>query len=147
MEVVTRSERGLFPHPREISMKCSCPDWAGMCKHLAATLYGVGARLDEKPQLLFLLRGVDPEELISQASATEAVRQATPSEGAATIAETDLADVFGIELESSPAKTASPAKQRKRAVLTAKASSTGKPRKPKTSARSAVGPKAPANLD
>src|SRR6266849_5402435 len=130
MDRVCREGDGLFPSPEEIKLSCSCPDWADMCKHLAATLYGVGARLDEKPQLLFLLRGVDPEELISQASATEAVRQATPSEGAATIAETDLADVFGIELESSPAKTASPAKQRKRAALTAKASSTGKPRRP-----------------
>ena len=37
-------EGGLFPTPREISFSCSCPDWAMMCKHVAAALYGVGAR-------------------------------------------------------------------------------------------------------
>jgi hypothetical protein len=65
MTVVTDRDKGLFPLPREISLKCNCPDWAVMCKHVAAVLYGVGARLDEKPDLLFLLRGVDHEELIS----------------------------------------------------------------------------------
>src|SRR3972149_5084651 len=59
MEIVTARDDGLFPHPREIALDCSCPDWAGMCKHVAAALYGVGARLDEKPELLFRLRGVD----------------------------------------------------------------------------------------
>jgi len=65
MAVVTNRNKGLFPLPREISLKCNCPDWAAMCKHVAAVLYGVGARLDMKPELLFLLRGVDHEELIS----------------------------------------------------------------------------------
>ena len=73
MQTVTRKDGGLFPRPAEIRMNCSCPDSAGLCKHLAATLYGVGARLDEKPELLFLLRGVDPSELISKASATDAI--------------------------------------------------------------------------
>ena len=49
MEIVTRKGSGLFPSPREISLDCSCPDWATMCKHVAATLYGVGARLDHRP--------------------------------------------------------------------------------------------------
>ncbi len=62
MQVVTRQQTGLFPSPKEIDLDCSCPDWAGLCKHVAATLYGVGARLDEKPELLFLLRGVDPSD-------------------------------------------------------------------------------------
>src|SRR6516165_9376112 len=53
MERVCREAHGLFPAPREIEMSCSCPDWAGMCKHVAATLYGVGARLDSAPDLLF----------------------------------------------------------------------------------------------
>jgi uncharacterized Zn finger protein len=108
MQIVTRRERGLFPTPNEIGMDCSCPDWADMCKHVAAVLYGVGARLDEKPELLFLLRGVDPEDLISKVSAAEAVRQTTPATGAATIEEAELADVFGIEVESRPAKAAAP---------------------------------------
>lgn len=80
MGIVTRPERGLFPSPKEIKMECSCPDWADLCKHLAATLYGVGARLDHNPELLFLLRGVDPSNLISRASAAEAVRQTTRRE-------------------------------------------------------------------
>src|SRR5207249_2482588 len=67
MEIITRSGNGLFPKPAEIELDCSCPDWADMCKHVAAALYGVGARLDEKPELLFALRQVDHLELISQA--------------------------------------------------------------------------------
>lgn len=98
MQIVTRRERGLFPTPGEIDLDCSCPDWADLCKHVAATLYGVGARLDQNPGLLFLLRGVDPSELISKASAAEAVRQTTPV-GAPVMSEAEVADVFGIELE------------------------------------------------
>lgn len=65
MEIVTDKDHGLFPKPGEISMTCSCPDWAGMCKHLAAVMYGIGARLDLSPELLFQLRGVDPQDLIT----------------------------------------------------------------------------------
>lgn len=57
---------GLFPAPREIRMSCSCPDWADMCKHVTAVLYGVGARLDYSPALLFKLRGVDADELMHE---------------------------------------------------------------------------------
>ncbi|HET6452161.1 MAG TPA: SWIM zinc finger family protein, partial [Spirochaetia bacterium] len=64
MRVVTDRKDGLFPAPREIRMQCSCPDQARMCKHIAAVLYGAGARLDVRPELLFLLRGVDPDELV-----------------------------------------------------------------------------------
>ena len=59
MERMCKPQTGMFPAPRQIKMACSCPDWAGMCKHVAATLYGVGTRLDEEPQLLFTLRQVD----------------------------------------------------------------------------------------
>ena len=58
---------GLFPTPREISFTCSCPDWANMCKHVAATLYGVGARLDQDPMLFFTLRGVEAEKMVDVA--------------------------------------------------------------------------------
>ena len=68
MERVCREGDGLFPAPAEIKMSCSCPDWAGMCKHVAATLYGAGARLDAAPDLLFTLRGVDRAELIRRAA-------------------------------------------------------------------------------
>lgn len=101
MGVVTDRKKGLFPAPSEIQMKCSCPDWAEMCKHIAAALYGVGSRLDEKPELLFLMRGVDPAELISEAAATHAVAQTPPTDGHAVIGESELSDVFGIEIESS----------------------------------------------
>jgi uncharacterized Zn finger protein len=111
MQIVTRPERGLFPTPKEIELDCSCPDWADLCKHVAASLYGVGARLDQNPGLLFLLRGVDPSELISKASAAEAVRQTTVTEGAPTLTDKELTDVFGIELAGpqAPAETPKPA--------------------------------------
>ena len=108
MEVVTRRDGGLFPRPREIKLDCSCPDWADMCKHVAASLYGVGARLDHQPELLFKLRGVDHLELITEAgAATGAGRR--PATRARTIAAGDLADVFGVELEpAGPASESAP---------------------------------------
>ena len=59
LKEVFLGEQGLFPKPREISFNCSCPDWALMCKHVAAVLYGIGARVDENPFLFFELRGID----------------------------------------------------------------------------------------
>jgi uncharacterized Zn finger protein len=103
MEIVTRHDNGLFPSPKEIEMSCSCPDWAGMCKHVAATLYGVGSRLDCEPELLFKLRDVDHLEVIAQAGSPVAGRKGT---GKKTIASDRLADVFGIELEASPTLSA-----------------------------------------
>lgn len=100
MEVVTDRQNGLFPLPGEISLKCSCPDWASMCKHVAAVLYGVGARLDRLPELLFKLRGVDHEELIA-ADAEAAVSAATTSGRSKRLAAGDLSDVFGIELDAA----------------------------------------------
>src|SRR5947209_6630041 len=67
MDRVCREGDGLFPAPAEIKLACSCPDWADMCKHVAAVLYGVGARLDEKPALLFELRGVGENQLLENA--------------------------------------------------------------------------------
>jgi uncharacterized Zn finger protein len=106
MQIVTRPEQGLFPTPNEIELDCSCPDWADLCKHVAASLYGVGARLDQSPELLFILRGVDPADLISQVSAAEAVRQTGVTYGAPALTDKELTDVFGIELADvqSPAK-------------------------------------------
>jgi uncharacterized Zn finger protein len=65
-EIFMSQDAGLFPSPREIHMDCDCPDWATMCKHIAATLYAVGARLDTDPLLFFSLRGIDPSELIKK---------------------------------------------------------------------------------
>ncbi len=97
MGIVTDQEQGLFPAPKEINLGCDCPDWAEMCKHVAAVLYGVGARLDQQPELLFLLRNVDHEELIS----TEMNLQPVASSNKAsrrTLATNDLADVFGVDM-------------------------------------------------
>ena len=99
MELVTDRNRGLFPKPAEITMRCSCPDYAGMCKHVAAVMYGVGNRLDSSPELLFLLRGVDHLELIEQAIPVAPTRA---KGGAPTIASDDLGAIFDIEIDDAP---------------------------------------------
>jgi len=99
MERLCHPIAGLFPAPSEIRMDCSCPDWAGMCKHVAATLYGVGARLDNEPALLFKLRGVDETELIASATAGPSVgAKAKPRKADKTLASQDLSALFGIEM-------------------------------------------------
>ncbi|MBX9720662.1 MAG: SWIM zinc finger family protein, partial [Candidatus Obscuribacterales bacterium] len=97
MKLVTDKRDGLFPKPSEIKLDCSCPDWASMCKHLAAVLYGVGARFDKNPELLFLLRGVDHKELID-ADSFAAVSAMSSNRRGRRIAESDLENVFGIEI-------------------------------------------------
>ncbi len=105
MEKLCHRERGLFPSGKQIEMRCSCPDGAWLCKHLAAVLYGVGARLDEAPELLFTLRGVDGAELVAAAGDAGAL-VAAPGAGQGALASGDLADIFGIELESAAAPAA-----------------------------------------
>jgi uncharacterized Zn finger protein len=100
MEVMTRRQGGLFPNPAEIALKCSCPDWAGMCKHVAASLYGVGARLDERPELLFVLRQADHLELVNQAAAAKTIRKAAARKGGRVLEPEVLSGIFGIELDS-----------------------------------------------
>lgn len=97
LRLVTDRARGLFPEPAQIAMTCSCPDSAGMCKHLAAVLYGVGARLDQRPELLFVLRGVDAGDLVHAAGVRAG---ATPA--ADGIAEDELGALFGIEMAPDP---------------------------------------------
>ena len=100
MDVVTRPGTGLFPTPRQISFRCSCPDSASMCKHVAAALYAVGNRLDSQPDMLFLLRQVDPQDLIRQAASTPTVDAQTAS---AELDSADLSALFGIEIDAPPA--------------------------------------------
>lgn len=103
MERITRPGTGLFPTPKEISFSCSCPDWAAMCKHVAATLYGVGTRLDAQPDLLFTLRKVDASDLIARAG--EGGPPARKSPGAGRILDASkLAEVFGIDMAAPAAK-------------------------------------------
>ncbi len=98
MEIVTRKGEGLFPAPHEIALSCSCPDWATMCKHVAATLYGVGARLDHAPEMLFTLRGVDPAEMVEAAVAQPSPTY-EPRKGRTLVSE-DLSAVFGIDIDT-----------------------------------------------
>ncbi len=102
MERVCREGDGLFPAPAEIKMSCSCPDWADMCKHVAATLYGVGARLNSDPDLLFTLRGVERAELVSTVGADlPLTRGAGKSER--VLQDDDVAALFGIDIAAPEA--------------------------------------------
>ena len=102
MGVMTSKTGGLFPAPSEIDLDCSCPDWAEMCKHVAAVLYGVGARLDEKPELLFLLRHVDHAELVSRSGAVAVLTEGKGAVGVAVLDSAEVGDVFGIEMAEEP---------------------------------------------
>jgi len=118
LEIAVDKDKGLFPAPREISLQCSCPDWAKMCKHVAAVLYGVGNRLDENPELFFILRGCNLEDLRSVDGLSRKLVDATKSRkgkvgsssitGTSTTAptlgnasEAKLGKLFGIDLEST----------------------------------------------
>ena len=121
MERICREGSGLFPTPTEVAFDCSCPDWASMCKHVAAVLYGVGARLDEAPELLFTLRKVDATGLVARAGEDLPLGKNAPAakkllEGA------KIAEVFGIEMagtfapkkkttQKAKSKTAAPKKK------------------------------------
>jgi uncharacterized Zn finger protein len=123
MERISQQQTGLFPSPQEIKLSCSCPDWAEMCKHVAAVLYGVGARLDQQPELLFRLRAVNEKELIASAGKSLPRAKKSPAK---VLGGEDLSKLFGLELAGSTtrAKTASPAK----AALVAKAARVSKTR-------------------
>ncbi len=116
MERVCREADGLFPAPPEIKMSCSCPDWADMCKHVAATLYGVGARLDSNPDLIFTLRGVDRTELVSTVGADLPLTEAAAA-SERVLAADDVAALFGIEMaapDAPPVKQSHEAKKKAR---------------------------------
>lgn len=134
MTVVTHPNDGLFPKPREIKLACSCPDSAGLCKHLAAVLYGVGARLDTQPELLFKLRGVDHNDLITALDPATTLQGSTKSRRR-TLDSAALGDVFGIDLETEPAAPAAAAPKKP-----AKASQPAKPTQVKLPARNAAAP-------
>ena len=106
MATVTNTTEGLFPLPKEIDFSCDCPDSAYMCKHVAAVLYGIGARLDDSPELLFLLRDVNHEDLISSTlSMTTSITSSITTEKSHTTGKSrkrvkgDLTDIFDIDLE------------------------------------------------
>lgn len=124
MSRVSREGDGLFPSPGEIELSCSCPDWADMCKHVAAALYGVGARLDEEPELLFALRGVNAKDLLAETARGIPLTGKAPS-SAAILDGKDVEALFGLEMaeagevvsasaaQSNPATTKGGAPKRK----------------------------------
>ena len=124
MERICRQRQGLFPSPDEIQLSCSCPDWAGMCKHVAAVLYGIGARFDHQPELLFRLRAVDEAELIVHAGKAATLAKRGPAAGK-RLEGKDLSEVFGLDMAQSAG--AGLAK--------------GKPAKPKRAGKAAAAPK------
>ena len=131
MERICRPQIGLFPAPAEIKLACSCPDGAYMCKHLAAVLYGIGARLDHHPELLFLLRGVDEKQLIAAAGASIPLSKAAPAQGK-VLGGADLAGMFGLDMgpdpDLSPGKT--PSKPKKATKLPSERSPASAKKKP-----------------
>lgn len=129
LNLVCTPDQGLFPAPREIKLDCSCPDWAGLCKHLAAVLYGVAVRLDHHPELLFALRSVDHLELVT--SVTTVLADSTDAK--TDLAQDDLGALFGIDLvqtspkeEPRPPKTP-PARPRRTSPRPARPRSVGRP--------------------
>jgi len=113
MERLCRQETGLFPSPKEIRFTCSCPDWAAMCKHVAAVFYGIGARLDQSPELLFELRKVDPAALLANAGGELSLGTRRPASGK-VLAEPGIAEIFGIELAQSARECVLPETRRGR---------------------------------
>jgi uncharacterized Zn finger protein len=112
MARITEPRTGLFPEPKEIEFECSCPDWAFMCKHVAAVLYGIGARLDQRPELLFLLRSVDQQDLIARAD--DGLQPGRKPLRTGRVLETgNLSEIFGIDITQSTLASPSPPRRSK----------------------------------
>ncbi len=115
-ELFTARGKGLFPAPQEISLKCSCPDWAVMCKHVAAVLYGVGARLDDDPSLFFVLRKVNINDLISETISKKArtLLEKSKAKSRRVIEDADISGMFGIDMETGTAGKAKESARKKK---------------------------------
>lgn len=98
MQELFQGKDGLFPTPKEIGFSCSCPDWALMCKHVAAALYGVGVRLDENPLLFFELRGIDVDRFIdvTLANRVETMLANEGKQSSRIIEDEDITSLFGV---------------------------------------------------
>ena len=130
MQIVTDPKTGLFPDPNEITLSCDCPDWADMCKHIAAVLYGIAARLDHQPELLFVLRNVDHEALISAELDMQTATSGKSKRRRLTTQ--NLSNVFGVDIE----EPVEPLKRKKSSVT--KKATTRKAIKKKAVAKKAV---------
>ena len=115
MERICRQDQGLFPKPSEIKFSCSCPDYASMCKHVAAVLYGVGARLDQRPELLFQLRAVDRSDLIAHVDTALPLSKAGP-DASKVLVDDDMAALFGLDMAADEAQVAVPTKAKAKKV-------------------------------
>lgn len=143
-DIFTAQGEGLFPTPTEIGFSCSCPDWASMCKHVAATLYGIGARFDEDPSLFFYLRNRDISDLVSTAVAegTRTLLDRAERKSDRVLDDADLSDVFGIDMdepEPEPEAKAKPAPKPKK--TTGKKAAKKKKPEPEPSAEAKPAPK------
>lgn len=101
MERICRQKTGLFPSPGEIELSCTCPDWAEMCKHVAAVLYGIGARLDQQPDLLFRLNHVDENDLIAKAGDSLPLTNKRPAAAKVLDGGEDLSKLFGLDIQQN----------------------------------------------
>lgn len=119
MDRICRPTAGLFPSPGEIELSCSCPDWASMCKHVAAVLYGIGARFDHQPELLFRLRGVDEKELIAEAGKGMPLVGPAPASGR-VLDGTDLSDLFDLDMAVNVVPESPDVARKKKAAAAAK---------------------------
>lgn len=108
LRLLTDRENGIFPKPRQMRFSCSCPDWADMCKHVAAVLYGVAVRLDQDPSLLFVLRGVDSADLLGEAAASSMQDLADAAGAGAELGDADLSALFGIDLGDEDSSVSTP---------------------------------------
>ena len=99
MERICQQKTGLFPSPREIELSCTCPDWAEMCKHVAAVLYGIGARLDQYPELLFRLNQVNEHDLIAKAGSSLSLTNKRQVAGRVLSSDEDLSELFGLDIQ------------------------------------------------
>jgi uncharacterized Zn finger protein len=113
MERICRQGLGLFPTPDQIRFRCSCPDFAFMCKHVAAVLYGVGARLDKQPELLFRLRGVNEKDLLARIDGP-LPKKTAPAAGKLLEAG-DLSAMFGLDMAPGEAPSPVRPKEKKKA--------------------------------
>ena len=98
MKRICRQDRGLFPKPADIRFSCTCPDGASMCKHVAAVLYGVGARLDERPELLFRLRAVDEQDLVADLDTALSI-SSQPLDVGKVLEADDISALFGLDMD------------------------------------------------
>jgi uncharacterized Zn finger protein len=144
MERICRQNHGLFPSPDEIQLSCSCPDWAGMCKHVAAVLYGIGARFDHQPELLFRLRAVDEMELIANAGKAAPLSKQGPA-ASKVLGDKDLSAVFGLDMAPGASASAGPpARKRAKPKPAKKAAAPGGKGKPGRKVASKQRPSRPA---